>query len=307
MEYPSPAPQAPLRCPWWPTCEAVIAPLPHLVRPGSAEFVWVYPIHDVEGPASWWGRCPASQFQINFTPDGGYTLSEYAQRWLADRGLVYTREIVKRLIRKARDTGKDPDPTPGVDQIIAWMAGGDDAFRRGRVPLPSKVYPERPRDEHFPGRPADAPEPGAGDPPTAAVPAGVAGDHFTGRQAMDSSHHSTAKGLAELAVNQMDVTLGLLARITNAIDEAEGVTVAAEYQIGSVAGLVTAAVGTGANAPRSAEQMAEQVALGKSTIGDQSDGILPALRLARTRIETAQRQVAAAKEHGYAYIRSLSL
>ena len=122
---------------------------------------------------------------------------------------------------------------------------------------------------------------------------------------MADNSHSTTRGLAELAVNQMGQTQDLLARIMNAIDEAEAISIAVQSQVRSVQGLVTACVGTGEGAPASGEQMAEQTMLAVDTIAGDNN-ILIALRVAKSRVEAAQQQINAAVEHGRTYIGVLS-
>lgn len=285
----------PLRCPFWPNCEAELSPVGQLAVIGSDEIEYVYPIHDVEGPGSWFGRCPASSFLITYLPNGQYRLTNAAANWLAAQGQLYARWLVQRT---AKQNAERPPAASSVEQVIAWMAGDD------RIPMPSADRPERPREESFPGRPADAPEPGAGEEPAAPVPTGVGGDHFTGRGMSDSSH-STTRGLAELAVNQMGVTQDLLSRMTNALDEVETLAVAAEQQVRSVQGLVVACVGTGQRAPESGERMAEQTALAVDTIAG-NDNILGAVRVAKARVDAAFSQIHSAAENGRAYIGQLS-
>ena len=309
MNYPTPEPKEPLRCPWWPTCEAVLVPIPQLVRAGSEELLWVYPIHDVVGPGSWYGHCPASHFLITYLPEGGYRITDYAAGVLADQGQFYTKWLLERE-RAAKDRArKPPPPKRTVQDVITYLAGGDEPppteVERLLRTHGAHVDPRVTNADYFPGRPTDAGEPGAGDAPVAPVPAGVGGEPMTGRGAMADNSHSTTRGLAELAVNQMGQTQDLLARITNAIDEAEAISIAVQSQVRSVQGLVTACVGTGEGAPASGEQMAEQTMLAVDTIAGDNN-ILIALRVAKSRVEAAHQQINAAVEHGRTYIGVLS-
>lgn len=156
---------------------------------------------------------------------------------------------------------------------------------------------------YFPGRPADAPEPGVGEPP--AMPVEIGTGHHLGRAAMDNAH-STTKGLADLAINQMGLTQDLLARITASLEEAEALAVAAEAQIHAVSSLVTSAVGTGADAGANGEAMAEQTMLALGTIGgENADNIQVAIQLAKIRVELAHQQITGAVTAGKAYSASL--
>lgn len=302
MDYPVPDPKPPLPCPWE-VCKAVLAPVPHLVRPGSTDVVWVYPIHEVAGPSAWFGRCLASQFQIIYTDDGGYTLTDYARRWLRDRSAIHLRETVARAIKESlTHPGREPLTMP---EILAEIYRDDDT---GALTSGASVHGADRReppalDDYFPGRPADAPEPGVGEPP--AAPAPLDAGYALGKAEMENSH-ATTKGLAMLARNQMGLTQDLLARITAALEEAEMLAVAAESQIRSVQGLVVACVGTGAGASSSGERMAEQTALAVSTLSSDTNSVLVAVRLTKSRVESAHEQMASAAEQAAAYIATLS-
>lgn len=170
------------------------------------------------------------------------------------------------------------------------------------APIGRPVDPDRDRDEFFPGRPADAPEPGPGE----AHPAVEIGTgHHLGKAAMDNAH-GTAAGLAGLAINQMGLTQDLLARLTSALDEAESLAQAAESQITAVQSLVISAVGTGEGTGEGGNKMAEQTALAVDTIGGGEGGnIFNAINVAKIRVELAHQQVAAAVDGGNQYIAGL--
>ena len=184
------------------------------------------------------------------------------------------------------------------------IAAGDDLAGAPYVPLAELIEHGRPADptnEYFPGRPADAPEPGTGEPPAAPVQIGTG--HHLGRAEMDNSH-STTQGLVGLAINQMGLTQDLLARITAAIDEGESLAVAAESQVRAVQSLVISAVGTGADAGDSGEAMAEHVALAVDTISGEAN-IGQSLALAKLRVETAHLQLVASIVHARDFLARL--
>jgi len=170
-------------------------------------------------------------------------------------------------------------------------------------PVGRPVDPDRDRAEFFPGRPADTPEPGVGEPPAAPVPIGT-GYHL-GKAAMDNAHQ-TAAGLAGLAINQMGLTQDILSRLTSALDEAEALAQAAESQVTAVQSLVISAVGTGEGAGEGGNKMAEQTALAVDTIGGGEGGnIFNAINVAKIRVELAHQQIAAAVEGGNQYVAGL--
>lgn len=288
-----------IRCPFWPTCEAELSPIEQRRDAKTTDTEFVYPQHIIVGPESWYGICPASFFLITYVSWApGYELTDDAKRVLADAGTRHSQMLVRRLTAEASKQAAPVDPRLR-EKLDAFAAGDDQAFQRGRAPLTNPDRPKRPHDEHFPGRPADAPEPGPGDAPANRVPLDLGGGAL-GKAAMDDARNNL-KAMTTLAIGQMEQTQDLLARLQEAIQTAEGLTVAAEHQARSAQALVTAAVGSGSGMPPSAEGMAEQVTLAVSTIGDQGDGILPALRLAHRRVRDAFVQLGSAIENAKTY------
>jgi len=173
-------------------------------------------------------------------------------------------------------------------------------------PVGRPVDFERSTDMYFPGRPADAPEPGPGEAPSQPVDFGNVAGHHLGRSAVENAHETT-KGLARLAVVELGKTQDVLSSVTDALDAAEAQGVAAEALIHASSALVKAAVGTGANTNAAGEQMAEQTALAKATIGgENADNIQVAIQLAKIRVELAVQQIAAAVTKANEYIGSIS-
>lgn len=160
-----------------------------------------------------------------------------------------------------------------------------------------------PVEQWFPGRPADAPEPGPGE-PAPSVPADVEGHRLQGREGtkMDDSHARTAQ-LTSLALGQLGQTQDVLARVTDMLDQATGLASAAEHQITSAQSLVVSAVGSGAGKPAPAEQMAEQTALAVNTVaGTEGGNLFNAINLSKIRVEAANQQIAGAVANGQAYL-----
>jgi hypothetical protein len=150
-----------------------------------SKMVTVYPIHDVEGPASWLGRCPASQFIVP-------KLTQRAKQHLAESLAAYERRLAEniRLARMTAATARaraelDPLLPPGQRKLGAVL--GEDPFGNV-IDLRTGDYVEprpgarvgrrthRPNDDYFPGRPGDPPEPGRGEKPGGSVPPGVDGE-----------------------------------------------------------------------------------------------------------------------------------
>jgi len=173
-------------------------------------------------------------------------------------------------------------------------------------PVGRPVDYARSTDMYFPGRPADAPEPGPGEAPTAPVDFGNVAGHHLGRAAMDNAHDTT-KGLVILARAKMQEAVGKLAGCAAALNGATGIAVMAEIEATAGNALVIAAVGTGAGKPAPAEQMAEQMALAVDTImGPDGGNVFNAIEVAKIRVETASQQLTAAIEQANRYVALLS-
>jgi hypothetical protein len=246
------------------------------------------PFHQGEGGAhvTWIveaGVCPGTGIVIDLTNDGRprgadaekmiKAYSDYRKR------LVAARDAAAAARKKLRE--QSPFIGGPVGRPVDW---------------------ERPRGEYFPGRPADAPEPGQGEAPSAPVPTGVEGHHLSGRDAVDDSHAATV-GLTRLALQQHGQAQEALSVVTELLERATAMAAVAETHVQSANSLVISAVGTGAGKPAAAEQMAEQTALATDTMSSSDGGNLHnAINLAKIRAETAHQQIAAATAHGQAYI-----
>lgn len=168
-------------------------------------------------------------------------------------------------------------------------------------PVGRPVDWDRPREEYFPGRPADAPEPGPDEPPAAPLPKGVEGHHL-GRDAVDDSHAATV-GLTRLALEQHARAQEALSVVTELLERATAMAAVAETHVQSANALVISAVGTGAGKPAPGEAMAEQTALAVDTLsGTEGGNLHNAINLAKIRAETAHQQIAGATSNGQAYI-----
>lgn len=173
-------------------------------------------------------------------------------------------------------------------------------------PVGRPVDHERSTDMYFPGRPADAPEPGPGEAPAAPVDYGNVAGHHLGRAAMDNAHDTT-RGLVILAKAKMEEARGKLAGLAAALNGAVGIATMAEIEATAGGALVTAAVGSGHGKPQPAEAMAEQMAMAIDTImGPDGGNVFNAIEIARIRTETASQQLTAAIAQAERYIALLS-
>lgn len=262
--------------------------------------------------AEWWvGREPGqTRFPVPFHMPQGF---EGAERYeLRCPGAVQT-------LKGDGDEPTDLDP-PAVEQmnrayethLIRLATEREQAERaaeaeQGRAgphigfPVGRPVDHERSTDMYFPGRPADAPEPGPGEPhPQVEIGQG----HHLGRAAVDNSHDTT-RGLVQLAIPRMEEAIGKLAGCVNALNGATGIATMAEIEATAANALVIAAVGTGAGKPAAAEAMAEQMAMGVDTIMGE-DNVFNAIEVGKIRVTAAIQQLTAAVEQARQYVALLS-
>jgi len=157
---------------------------------------------------------------------------------------------------------------------------------------------------YFPGRPADAPEPGPNDEPAQVLPMGSG---YKAGKAEMSDAHETTRELTVLARNKMQETISKLQACAAALNGAVGLATMAEAEMTAASALSIAAVGSGHGKPQPAERMAEQTALAVSTImGTEGGNIFNAIEVSRIRVETAAQQLASAVDNANQYIALLS-
>lgn len=215
------------------------------------------------------------------------------------------------MLYRADGTLITPDREKLARAVEAWdTAVAALRARNRKSPLddtPPAMIPEgRPADPladnviYFPGRPADAPEPGPGDPPAAAIPPDVGGIPLTGRDANMSDRHAL-KALALVAANQLQQLGGVLDRMIGEVTAAQGLAVAAEHQVHSATALVIRCVGTGEGAPEPGQMMAEYTALATDILTGPQGSVPASLALALTRLETARTQVRLAEHNARMY------
>lgn len=113
--------------------------------------------------------------------------------------------------------------------------------------------PDRPIDEFYPGRPADAPEPGPGEPPAERVPLDIGGEHL-GRAAVDNARDQL-RGLLNAVIEQSGQGQDTLAKATAMCDSIDAYRMAAEQATASASSLATVAVGSDSNVPQAAHDM----------------------------------------------------
>jgi hypothetical protein len=113
--------------------------------------------------------------------------------------------------------------------------------------------PDRPTEEFYPGRPADAPEPGPGEPPAERVPLDIGGEHL-GRAAVDNAREQL-QALLGMVIEQLGQTGDTLAKATGLTESVEAQRLASMAALGSAQSLMTTAVGEGGSLPQAATDM----------------------------------------------------
>lgn len=252
----------PMPCPF-PPCGANLRPLIHRTDPyDKSKIATVYPIHNVEGDASWFGRCPASQFAVPH-------LSFRALEFLAETTASYERRLAERIKLAA--------------MLEAVNRSHDEVDERTDANGPAGRAQRLPTDDYFPGRPADGPEPGRGDEPAAPVPAGV-GATPLGKEAMNSSRAETKAMLAAAAQAGTEIQSGVTV-VTEELDmiDAALAGIADNQQIAGA--MMVAAIGTDGDAPEEAVS-----ALGSaSRVGELLNEMRDAVALLRMKSEGMDR------------------
>lgn len=266
-----------MMCPW-PQCTGNPALVKQRVRPGSDETETVIPIHNVVGAAAWFGRCPASGILIR----RDRSMSATAIRVLFDATAAYGRILAERTRREHAA----PKLTRREER---WQElSGSDLSRR-------KVRPDA--EEYFPGRPADAPEPGAGERPSTAVPPGVVAVPQTGRSHGMDDMRSQLRAMTSLAIEAFGQAQETTAQMTAAVEVFDRLNVLLADKQQAAHMMTLAAIGSSFNVPDSARQMVASSAAASIAIED----IGAALQLLMQRVNLAYGNLAAAAAAGAEY------
>lgn len=147
---------------------------------------------------------------------------------------------------------------------------------------------DQPHEHYFPGRPADAPEPGVGGQPAKPVPLDQPG--YPLGKAAELSTREELNHLITLVQNKLGEALNASSQATDALDKATAAAAAAGIAIDAAKALSLAAVGTGADRPQPAEVMAEQIFVASQTVPD----LNAAVKLAHDRVTALGGQLLAA-------------
>lgn len=213
---------------------------------------------------------------------------------------------------------RGPVPEPGVP-LGRGKTRPDDEYPTGAEldeeiadpPTPSEIIdfehggvslgagPDRPVDEFYPGRPADAPEPGPGEPPAAFVPLNIGGEHL-GRAAVDNARDQL-RGLLAAVIEQSGQGQDTLAKATAMTDSIEAYRIAAEQAVESASSLAAVAVGQDSGVPQAAHDMQAALLVCKDRLTAQGGELNAALARVRELIADVHRELGVAAKAAQDY------
>jgi hypothetical protein len=258
-----------LACPF-PPCTAHIEPVTHRTDPADpSKTVLVVPMHDVQGPAGWFGRCPASMFIV---PE----LTDAAKSVLAESLKTFASMFAHRITRESEDW--QPAPEGGIKPREAPGSGV-----RGLRPPVEAIETEA----FFPIRPAETEE----------------YEPTPNRGARHVASRDELVAMVSAAIDAAGTAQESAAILTNAVDDAERAIerLAEQQQIGAamtVAGIGGADVGS---VPQPAQDMLSSF----SRLGELIIELRGQVNLARSRNEGVFRVAGRAADAGQTYIRQI--
>lgn len=251
-----------------------------MMRPRPIATFAIYPQH-TRHTATGEVPCPASGARI-FVDTGEVHPDDAAH--IRRAGTEWVREVVSEL----------RDGTSKLDTDTADLLRGLLQIEGISMPTAREISP--PPDSYFPGRPADAPEPGVGERP-AGRPAMDLGGGFLGRAAMENARDQL-RGLIALTIDQMASAQDTLARMTGLVDSLVALTSVVGENLRSANATANAAIGTGPSLPPSAEQLRAQLIAALESGTPSRTGMLSAMRV---QIELTYSQLAAGIEAAREY------
>lgn len=183
-------------------------------------------------------------------------------------------------------SGAELDPELDMTQVtIEGVPEGVDTYVLG-------AGPDRPTDEFYPGRPADAPEPGPGDPPAERVPLDIGGEHL-GRAAVDNARDQL-RGLMAAVIEQTGQGQDTLAKATAMIDSVTAYRLASEQAVVAAEGLMNVAVGLSSDLPESAQNARAAILTAKDRLTAQGGELHAAVERVRELIADVHRELGVA-------------
>lgn len=199
------------------------------------------------------------------------------------RGVLRRLGLDKPVAR--REQAPEPIDTEPLDPSdLADAERGGVSFGAG---------PDRPVEEYYPGRPADAPEPGPGEPPAVTLPLDAPITLTPlGRTAMDNAREQLL-ALISATIEQVGQAQDALAKLTSQLDAADGYTAVIEQEIAAAEALLNMTIGS-SGAHDKAEEIRTALHKAKEGTVGQGDGIIAALAIAKLRSETVMLHLSAA-------------
>lgn len=297
-----------MTCPF-PPCRWYGPAIEQQARFGDPETNMVLPIHDVQGEAYWFGRCPGSQLVVPELTAAGEAvirsaMAEYSKRRLAmlarrveqEKAEQAARELLKRRPGEslidyfARTEGPVALPnTEGIAELIRKHA--------------ARVDPRVDLEDYFPGRPADAPEPGVGDAPDMPVPPNADVTPLGRAGEMDNAKDNLNALIAACGAS-LDSYIEDLSRVLGLIERTQAMRVVANETVTNAQQLMIITLGSDPQgSPQPARDMIAMTRLSRTTLsGGGAQSVVLSLAAAHEAILAALNQANSARANATAYL-----
>lgn len=278
-----------MKCPFGP-CQWDGEPIEQQARFGEPETNRVIPIHDVRGEASWFGRCPGSMLIVPAITPAGMSVLGAAMKAYLKRKIEREREAKRREEATAAAEWERKFPGRGRDEGLldyyARVGPPDSDGEPGIVDMlrthGPHIDPRVAAEDYFPGRPADAPEPGPGDPPAPLPPAAkdaliINLDEYLppktnpGRATVSDSARGSLATMIATVINRLEDVQRDLTGMMSTVDRLLAVRGSMEHNIEAAASLARAAIGSDASAPENATSMLSFISLTSVVITGAAD------------------------------------
>lgn len=254
----------PMQCPWS-HCFAMALPIRQRTDPlDTTKTVTVYPVHNVIGSNQWFGRCPASQLIV------GQRLTAAGVAVLTAADKQYTRMLAERIIKAHGQAREELGEHADSRSITQWMK--DHLLTR---PAPPD------EQDYFPGRPADAPEPGTGERASMPVPLDQPG-YQLGRAAEMASRDTHVEMIAATR-SKIGEAQDALASALRSLEDLEQASTVLGPHVDAASALADATVGSAGTIPEDALKMRQNLAAARD-VASGPDGITQVIGLVRMRL-----------------------
>jgi hypothetical protein len=276
----------------------------------------VVPVHAPDlGGRKWVGgpaHCPGS-FTLYMDGSDCESANDLVER---DRERVI--EVYRRYLAQLNAEAEEMRREAADAKLKARQPHPDGGWGHGfGYPIGRPVDPDTEHEEVFPGRPADAVEPGTGEvageiPPLPLIADGktswpeASGQRYgqpLGRAEMDSGREQTA-ALIHLTKNKIGEATDVMASLVNHLEVCEALTVQVGVHIDASLALARAAVGSG-GANQDAIEMKNHILTAWAMAGTDNNEIQAAITRAAERQEKTLKQLLAAVQAANRYLAAI--